>query len=140
MDRYVAAYLSDRVGAVFSGKIGGVTRFGLFVTLSETGADGLVPVSSLPDDFYDHDEGLHCLIGRRTGRMFRLGTAVKVRLVEADAISGSMVFHLADPAAAEVPAHLRPAFSPLRSGKTRRRAQTPAPDGLNAPRPGRRKR
>ncbi|TWB54283.1 ribonuclease R [Nitrospirillum viridazoti] len=94
LDRYVAAYLSDRVGGTFTGRIGGVTRFGLFVTLDETGADGLVPISTLPDDFYDHDEANHQLVGRRWGRIYRLGTIVKVRLVEADRISGSMVFAL----------------------------------------------
>ncbi|MDE1146614.1 MAG: ribonuclease R [Azospirillaceae bacterium] len=94
LDRYVAAYLSDKVGGIFTGRVGGVTRFGLFVTLHETGADGLVPISTLPDDFYDHDEANHQLVGRRWGRTYRLGTVVKVRLVEADRISGSMVFAL----------------------------------------------
>ena len=104
MDRYLAAYLSDRVGGVFTGKIGGVTRFGLFVTLSETGADGLVPVSSLPDDFYDHDEATHSLVGRRWGRRYRLGAPVKVRLIEADPITGSMVFQLTEADGEEQPA------------------------------------
>jgi ribonuclease R len=94
MDRYVAAFLADRVGATFSGKIGGVARFGLFVTLAETGADGIVPVSTLPDDFYDHDELNHCLVGRRSGRTYRLGSPVKVSLVEADPVAGSLVFRL----------------------------------------------
>lgn len=138
MDRYIASYLADREGAIFSGKIGGVTRFGLFVTLSETGADGLVPVSSLPDDFYDHDEAMHCLVGRRTGRTYRLGTPVKVRLVEADAIAGSMVFHLADPEAAALDAGQAIAFAP-RGGRDRRRSQAPRPEGLNRPKPARRR-
>ena len=50
VDRFTAAFLAERVGTVQKGRIGGVTRFGLFVTLDETGADGLVPISSLPDD------------------------------------------------------------------------------------------
>ena len=45
IDRYIAAFLAERVGATFAGRVNGVTRFGLFVTLSETGADGLVPIS-----------------------------------------------------------------------------------------------
>ena len=98
MDRYVARYLSDRVGATFSGRIGGVTRFGLFVTLDETGADGLVPISTLPDDFYDHDEGNHALVGRRHGRVYRLGSRVKVKLTEADGLTGSTVFQLLEAA------------------------------------------
>ncbi len=96
VDRFVAAFMADRVGGTFSGTIGGVTRFGLFVTLSETGADGLVPISTLPDDFYVHDERDHALIGRRWGRVYRLGAAVRVRLVEADPLTGSTLLALLD--------------------------------------------
>ena len=70
-DRYVAAFLADRVGAEFAGRITGVTRFGLFVRLAETGADGLVPVSSLGGEYFIHDERAHALVGERTGRRWR---------------------------------------------------------------------
>ena len=92
MDRYAAAFLADRVGQTFDGRICGVTRFGLFVALDETGADGLVPIGTLPDDFYDHDDHGHALVGRRWGRVYRLGAPVHVRLTEADPLSGSTVF------------------------------------------------
>ena len=94
IDRYVTAYLSAKVGATFAARISGVARFGLFVTLSETGADGLIPASSLPDDIYIHDETLHALIGKRTRRMYQLGAVVDVTLREANAITGGMVFSL----------------------------------------------
>ncbi len=94
LDRYTTSFLADRVGAVFSGRINGVTRFGLFVTLDETGADGLVPVSTLPWDRYDHDEVHHALVGQETGMVYRLGERVKVELAEADTVTGGMVFHL----------------------------------------------
>ena len=93
-DRYMSAYLSDRVGAEFSGRINGVTRAGLFVTLSETGADGLVPIRSLPSDYYDHDPARHRLIGRRFGRSFSLGDPVTVELAEANTVTGSLRFNL----------------------------------------------
>jgi len=96
MDRYVAGFLADQVGAVLEGRISGVTRFGLFVSLRETGADGLVPISTLPDDYYQHDERRHALIGRSWGRVFRLGSPVRVRLMEADRLSGSTVFNVVD--------------------------------------------
>ena len=96
VDRYTAAYLADRVGAEFHGRIGGVTRFGLFVTLSESGADGLVPIGSLPEDFYEHDARRHALVGRRWGREYHLGAKVRVRLIEADPLTGSTILHLAD--------------------------------------------
>ncbi|NNG04987.1 MAG: S1 RNA-binding domain-containing protein, partial [Inquilinus sp.] len=75
---------------------GGVTRFGLFVTLTESGADALVPISTLPDDYYEHDNRNHALIGPRWGRTYRLGATVRVRLVEADPITGSTLVSLID--------------------------------------------
>ncbi len=74
-------YLAGREGEVFSGHIGGVTAFGLFVQLDEIFADGLVHISELADDYYVFDEARHTLTGERTGRVWRLGDAVTVRLV-----------------------------------------------------------
>ena len=96
LDRYLSAYLAERTGSVFTGRISGVTRFGLFITLDETGADGLVPMRSLRDDYYRHDERKHALVGDRTGHMYRLGERVAARLVEADAITGGMRFELVE--------------------------------------------
>ncbi len=97
MDRYTAAYLSERIGTEVSGRISGVTRFGLFINLAETGADGLVPVSTLPNDFYDHDTRSHALVGRRWGRTYRLGEPARVRIMEADPMTGGLVLALLDP-------------------------------------------
>ncbi|MDJ0684780.1 MAG: ribonuclease R [Alphaproteobacteria bacterium] len=94
MDRYVTAFLSDRVGAAFDGRISGVQRFGLFVTLEETGADGLAPVSTLPWDRYDHDEAHQCLVGQETRQAFTLGDRVRVKLVEANPLTGGMAFEI----------------------------------------------
>ena len=93
-DRFIAAYLASRVGASFSGRISGVTRFGLFVTLDETGADGMVPISTLPSDYYVHEEARHRLVGRDSGRGYVLGDAVEVRLAEADMVTGGLIFGL----------------------------------------------
>ena len=96
LDRYLAAYLAERTGSVFTGRISGVTRFGLFISLDETGADGLVPIRSLRDDYYRHDERKHALVGDRTGHTYRLGERVAARLIEADAITGGMRFELVE--------------------------------------------
>jgi len=96
MARYVAAYLMDREGAQFSARVSGVQKFGLFVTLDELGADGLVPVRSLPQDFYNFDERRHTLTGNRTGRTYQLGQAVEVRLREAEKLTASLVFEIMD--------------------------------------------
>src|SRR5260221_8698559 len=94
VDRYTAAYLAARVGATFVGRINGVTRFGLFVTLEESGADGLVPIGSLPGDYYHHEEQQHRLIGRRSGRIYRLGDPVTVRLAEANPVTGGLIMKI----------------------------------------------
>jgi ribonuclease R len=94
VDRFCASYLSEKVGATFSGRINGVARFGIFVTLDDTGADGLVPIRSLGDDYFVHDEGRHLLRGRSTKRVFRLGEKIQVILMEADPVSGSMIMDL----------------------------------------------
>jgi len=96
VDRYVAAYMADKVGAEFPGKISSVTHFGLFIALQETGADGLVPISTLPDDYYVHDPANHALVGQNRGKTFRLGDQVVVRIADADAATGSLALRLAE--------------------------------------------
>lgn len=94
MDRYIAAFLEDRVGATFTGRITGVTRFGLFVRLDETGADGLIPVSTLGSEYFTHDDRAHALVGERTGKRFTLGRRVEVKLMEATPVTGGLVLEM----------------------------------------------
>ena len=97
VDRFTASFLEDKVGAIVRATINGVTRFGLFATLDETGADGLVPMSLLPDDRYDHVEPDHCLVGRRWGRVYRLGERISARLREVNPVTGGIVLELVEP-------------------------------------------
>jgi ribonuclease R len=116
-DRYVASFLAERVGAEFEGRITGVTRFGLFVRLAETGADGLAPISSLGDEYFHHDERAHALVGERSGARWRLGREVEVRLREATPITGGLLFEmLSEPEAGEAGAPRRPGRAPQRPG------------------------
>jgi len=94
IDRYLAAFMADKVGATFAARISGVTRFGLFVTVTGSGASGLVPVKSLPEDFWMHDEAAQTLTGRRNGLVFRLAQEVEARLAEASPVTGGLVFHI----------------------------------------------
>ncbi len=95
VDRYLSAFMADKVGASFSARISGVTRFGIFVTTLGSGAGGIVPISSLlPDDFWMHDERAQTLTGRRTRITYRLAEEVTVRLAEASPITGGLVFHI----------------------------------------------
>ena len=96
IDRYLTAFMSARVGGFFAARISGVTRFGLFVTVTETGATGIVPFASLPDDYWQFDEREQTLTGRRCQQVFRLAQEVDVLLSEANPVTGGMVFHVLD--------------------------------------------
>ena len=93
-DRLIAHFLADRIGATFQGRISGVTRAGLFVKLSDTGADGLIPIRTLGSEYFNYDETRHALVGSRSGAMHRLGDVVDVRLVEAAPVAGALRFEL----------------------------------------------
>lgn len=134
-DRYIASFLANRIGATFDGRIAGVTRFGLFVRLADTGADGIVPISSLDDDYYIHDESAHALIGERTGLTYRIGDPVTVRLEEAVPVTGGMRFALLEGGTEQSP-QSRP--RPRKTGP-RKKQPSRAKPGKTA-KPGTRKR
>ena len=121
-DRYVAAFMEDRVGATFDARITGVTRFGLFVRLRETGAEGLLPARALGTEYFRHDERKHALVGDRTGTAYKLGDVVPVRLVEAAPLTGGLRFDLAEAStSARTQPGGRPRFKPRSQSRGRRR-------------------
>ncbi|MBI1418817.1 MAG: ribonuclease R [Limimaricola sp.] len=93
-DRYLAAFLSDRVGAEFAGRISGVARFGLFVKLDETGADALIPIRTLGHEFFHFDAEAQTLMGADSGTIIGLGQRVTVKLAEASAVTGGLIAEL----------------------------------------------
>jgi ribonuclease R len=93
-DRYLAAYLSDRVGATFQGRISGVARFGAFVKLIETGAEGVLPIRHLGREYFHFDADAHTLIGSQTGLTIAIGARVVVKLQQAVAATGGLQFDL----------------------------------------------
>ncbi len=93
-DRYLAAYLSDRVGAEFSGRISGVQRFGAFVKLDETGADGLIPIREIGREYFHYDRDAQSLRGADTGMTISIGQRVLVRLSEAVPMTGGLMLEL----------------------------------------------
>jgi len=97
-DRYVAAFMADRVNATFEARVTGVTRFGLFVRLKETGAEGLLPARSLGFEYFRHDERKHAMIGDRSGTKYSMGDYLQVRLMEAAPLTGGLRFELAESA------------------------------------------
>ncbi len=104
-------FLREREGEVFAGHISGVTDFGLFVRLDEISVDGMVHISEIGDDYYQYDERRHRLVGERTGRVWRLGAPIEVRLVRVDL--DAMQLQL-------VPADIKPDARAARRGKSGR--------------------
>ena len=92
VDRLIAHFLADRVGAKFDGHISGVTRAGLFVELDETGADGLIPARYIGDEYFRFNEASRAFVG--TSATYRLGDPVTVELVEAAPVAGALRFKL----------------------------------------------
>lgn len=93
-DRYLAAYLSDRVGSEFAGRISGIQRFGAFVKLDETGADGLIPIRSIGREYFHYDRDSQTLRGADTGMVVGIGQRVLVRLSEAVPMTGGLMLEL----------------------------------------------
>ncbi|HEX8468802.1 MAG TPA: RNB domain-containing ribonuclease [Allosphingosinicella sp.] len=123
LDRYVAAYLSERVGDLVDCRITGVQPFGFFATVEGLGGDGLVPVSTLGSEYFRYDEASQSLVGEDSGERFSSGRRLKLRLVEANPVSGGLRFELAE--GGHAPA--KPRGGPRRDG--RRGAEEKRPQG-----------
>ena len=96
VDRYVAAFLSTQVGEIVETRITGVQNFGFFTTVESIGGDGLVPVSTLGAERFHYDEASQTLMGEDSGEIYRRGMRLKLRLAEANPVSGALRFELPD--------------------------------------------
>jgi ribonuclease R len=106
-DRYLAAFLADRVGQSFGGRVSGVQRFGLFVRLDGSGADGLVPIRAVGREFFHHDPEAQTLVGSDSGMTIGLGARVTVRLAEAVPATGGLLLDLIEVEGGALPAPAR---------------------------------
>lgn len=104
IDRYVAAFLSERVGEVLETRITGVTNFGFFATVEGIGGDGLMAVRDLGGEYFRFDEGARTLTGEMSGDEFRMGQKLDLRLIEANPVSGALRFELPEGKGAGTPA------------------------------------
>ena len=93
-DRYLAAFLSDRIGLEMPGRISGIAKFGVFVKLDETGADGMIPIRTLGREYFHYDADSQTLMGADTGLIIALGQRVTVKLVEAAPVTGGLIVEL----------------------------------------------
>ena len=109
IDRYVAAFLSTKIGELLDTRITGVQSFGFFATVEGLGGDGLVPVSTLGAEYFRYDEASRSLIGEESGERYHSGMKLKLRLVEANPVNGSLRFEIEEGAS-----HL-----PMRGGARR---------------------
>ncbi len=96
IDRYVAAYLADHAGELVECRITGVQPFGFFATVEALGGDGLVPASTLGEEYFRYDEASQTLTGEESGETYAPGRRLTLRLAEADPVSGSLRFELPD--------------------------------------------
>ena len=94
VDRYVAAYLSTRVGETLATRITGVAKFGFFATVEGVGGDGLVPVSTLGAEYFVYNEDARTLEGSASGTRYAAGQTLDLRLAEANPITGALRFEL----------------------------------------------
>ena len=94
VDRYVAAFLADRVGQLVECRITGVQPFGFFATVTDLGGDGLVLAQTLGNEYFRYDEAARQLIGEHSGETYRVGQKLTLRLAEANPVSGSLRFEL----------------------------------------------
>jgi len=94
IDRYVAAWLSSRVGEVFDTRITGVQKFGFFATIVGLGGDGLVPVSTLGAERFAYEEKSQVLEGEDSGTRYAMGDRLRLRLAEANPLTGALKFEL----------------------------------------------
>ena len=96
VDRYVAAFLSEKVGEVLETRITGVTNFGFFATVEGIGGDGLMPVRDLGGEYFRFDEASRTLIGDHSGTVFASGQKLPLRLAEANPVSGALRFEMVE--------------------------------------------
>ncbi|WP_081952800.1 ribonuclease R [Rhizobium sp. YS-1r] len=134
INRLIAHHLSTRIGEEFEGRVSGVTKSGLFVSLPTYGADGFIPISTLGNDYFIYDEAHQALSGEKTGLGYQLGDAVDVRLAEAIPLAGALRFEMLSEGK-KLPTAIRSFHKSGRRGRSTGRAKP----GTRPPRSGRRR-
>ncbi|WP_105431075.1 ribonuclease R [Neorhizobium sp. T6_25] len=130
INRLIAHHLSERIGEEFVGRVSGVTKAGLFVSLPTYGADGFIPISTLGDDYFIYDEAHQALVGEKIGLGYQLGDTVDVRLKQAIPLAGALQFEMLSEGK-KLPTATRSFHKSGRRGRTQ--------PGTRPPRSGRRR-
>ncbi|WP_037080466.1 ribonuclease R [Neorhizobium vignae] len=130
INRLIAHHLSGRIGEEFVGRVSGVTKAGLFVSLPTYGADGFIPISTLGNDYFIYDEAHQALSGEKTGLGYQIGDTVDVRLKQAIPLAGALQFEMLSEGK-KLPTAIRSFHKSGRRGRTQ--------PGTRPPRSGRRR-
>ena len=92
-----AEFLADKLGQVFPALISGVSKWGIYAEIEGDKCEGMIPNGSLKDDYYMLDEDNYQVIGRRTGRTYKLGYPVQIRVKRVDMLKKQIDFEMVDP-------------------------------------------
>jgi ribonuclease R len=120
-ERYIAHFMKTKIDEEFEGRINGVHRAGLFITLNQTGAEGFIPMATLTGDYFHYDKEHHLIEGERSGLIYQLGDSVCVKLREANPISGGLIFELVDEKLAKLIGHKTAKKNQKRQRKRKRK-------------------
>lgn len=119
-DRYKVSFMARQIGNVFSGTIAGMNEHGIFVALADNGVQGFIPVRHMGQDFFIYDKRHSCFRGQRTKKQYTIGDPMLVRVAEANAITGSLLFFPADAGYSASPRPSSPKNKFKHKGKKRR--------------------
>ena len=108
VDRYVAAFLAERVGEEVEVRITGIASFGFFAQVDGIGGNGLMPARDLGREFFRFDEAAQRLVGEESGDAFTLGQRLKLRLADANPVSGALRFELPGQTHSDAPGRAGP--------------------------------
>jgi len=97
VDAWLKTYfMQDRIGDEYNGTVSAVTSFGMFVAIDDIFIEGLVHVSELGQDYFHYDQAKHMMLGERTGKRYRLGDRVRIKVIRADIETSKIDFSLAE--------------------------------------------
>jgi len=122
VDAWLKTYfMRDRIGDEYDGTVSAVTSFGVFVALDEIFIEGLVHVSELGQDYFHYDQAKHWMLGERTGKRFRLGDRVRIKVMRADIETSKIDFALVQSVDARIEEGAQTDSKPTRKKSSKRR-------------------
>lgn len=88
--------MSEHVGDEYDAVVSGITEWGIYAEIIENKCEGMIPIRTLQDDFYEYDEANYSLVGRRTGHRYMIGDRLRIRIVRANLDKKQLDFEIVD--------------------------------------------